>query len=169
MGTKRFYVSNEKIQFFNKCQEISLVWTQLGRNFYLKKRGNALVGIEEKKQLLNDPRLGSFWEGFALEEVVRAFQVTPKECYFWGTIADAELDLLIFKRNMRLGFEFKYAYSPSITKSMRIALDDLRLDHLAVICPGSDIYPLAEKITVYGLEAIASGRFQEKFELIFKK
>ncbi len=123
---------------------------------------HALSGIYEKNQLLNDPRLGAFWEGFALEEIIRTVDATSKECYFWGTIADAELDLLIIKRGVRVGFEFKYAYSPTISKSMRIAINDLKLDHLAVVYPGDEIYPLAEKITAYGLDTISSGLFQEK-------
>ena len=132
---------------------------------YFKDSGllHALIGIGGKNQLLNDPRLGAFWEGFALEEIIRIFQASPEECYYWGTAGNAELDLLLIKRGMRVGFEFKYGDSPKTTKSMHSALNDLSLDHLAVIYPGSEIYPLSDKITAYGLQSIPTGIFQKKF------
>ena len=116
---------------------------------------NALVSIANQEQLEHYPRLGSFWEGFALEEVIRTLNLAPEECFFWATHADAELDLLVFKGGKRLGFEFKYADAPKITKSMHIALSDLKLDHLFVIYPGADRFPMDTKISAYGLESIA--------------
>jgi predicted AAA+ superfamily ATPase len=118
---------------------------------------NTLLGLNTPAQLNLNPRLGSLWEGFASEEIIRLMQVTNEECYFWATQADAELDLLILKNGKRIGFEFKYTDAPKITKSMRIALEDLKLDHIALIYPGSTIFPLTEKITAYGLETIATG------------
>lgn len=116
---------------------------------------HALLGLSTHEQLDNYPRLGSFWEGFALEEVIRILNAAPEECYFWATHSDAELDLFILKDGKRLGFEFKYADAPRITKSMRIARDDLKLDHLFVIYPGNDTFPMDEKISAYGLENIS--------------
>lgn len=117
---------------------------------------HALLGLSDKEQLQIHPRLGAFWEGFALEQVIQAFQATSEEVYFWSTQSHAELDLLIFKNNKRIGFEFKYADKLQITKSMRIALEDLQLDHLIVIYPGKEKFPLDEKITAYGLDGLAS-------------
>jgi predicted AAA+ superfamily ATPase len=48
----------------------------------------------------------------------------------------------------RYGFECKVADSPRVTKSMRIASEDLGLEHLWVVYPGSARYPLDERITV---------------------
>jgi len=114
---------------------------------------HALVGIKDLEQLHTYPKLGSYWEGFALEEIIRTHQATSEECYFWATQADAELDLLIMKNGKRLGFEFKYIDAPKVTKSMLIALKDLKLDHLHVVYPGRESFPLEEKITAYGFEA----------------
>lgn len=113
-----------------------------------------LIDLRTKEQLYQHPRLGAFWEGFALEEIIAACNASPEECYFWATQANAELDLLILKNNKRIGFEIKYADAPKITKSMRIALVDLKLDHLIVVYPGNQTYPLAENITAYGLEVL---------------
>lgn len=122
---------------------------------------HALVGIPDEAQLQIFPKLGSFWEGFALEEVIRTFDATEGEYYFWSTQSEAELDLLILKNGKKFGFEFKYTDAPKVTKSMHIALEDLKLDHLGLFYPGKEIFPLNEKMYAYGLETIASGKFIE--------
>jgi len=116
---------------------------------------NALLNIKNNEELNTYPKLGAFWEGFALEEVIKAHDLKPEECFYWATQADAELDLLIFKDGKRLGFEFKYMDAPRTTRSMHIAIADLKLDHLFAVYPGNVTYPLAEKITAQGLESIA--------------
>jgi predicted AAA+ superfamily ATPase len=123
----------------------------------------ALLNITNQTELQMHPRLGSFWEGFALEEVINALQATQEECFFWATQAHAELDLFIFKGGKRLGFEFKYADAPKTTKSMHIAIEDLKLDHLAIIYPGNQIFPMDKKITAFGLDSIKSGDFMKAF------
>lgn len=115
---------------------------------------HALLNIRDATELDTFPRLGAFWEGFALEEVIRVYQASQEESFFWATHADAELDLFIIKHGKRLGFEFKYTDVPRVTKSMHIALVDLKLDHLTVVYPGSHAFPLTEKITAQGLESL---------------
>lgn len=117
---------------------------------------HALLGIHERAALESSPRVGASWEGFALETIVRRLGLSASECYFWGTHADAELDLLTFVRSRRIGFEIKRADAPRITRSMRIALDDLKLDHLYVVTPGHDTFPMDERITALGLDAVPS-------------
>lgn len=115
---------------------------------------NALLGISDREHLQTFPRLGSFWEGFALEEIIHFIDAKSEECFFWATQADAELDLFIIKNGKRLGFEFKYVDSPKITKSMHIAYQDLALDKLFVVYPGKESFPLSENITALGLEML---------------
>lgn len=113
---------------------------------------HALLDIYNQQQLTSNPRLGAFWEGFALEEVTRKFGARSEECFFWGTQSGAELDLMLQRGGKRLGFEFKYSDAPKITSSMRTALMDLALDHLYVIHPGTGSFPMTEQVTAYGLE-----------------
>ena len=40
---------------------------------------------------------------------------------------------------------------------LRIALDDLSLDHLVVVYPGARAYPLAERVSVLPLAQLAYG------------
>lgn len=113
---------------------------------------HALAGIRDYQTLLGYPKLGASWEGFALEEIIKYHKATPEECYFWATHAEAELDLLIIKNSKRFGFEFKYTDAPKSTKSMKIALKDLKLDQLTVIYPGKMSYLIDKHIKVVGLE-----------------
>lgn len=115
-----------------------------------------MMGIRDERDLWLHPRSGASWEGYVIEEVIKA--VAPDEAYFWATHAGAELDLLLFVDGRRLGVECKRMDAPQLTSSMRVALEDLALDHLVVFYPGSRPYPLAEHVTVLPLAYIAQGR-----------
>jgi hypothetical protein len=56
--------------------------------------------------------------------------------------------LLVYKNGKKIGFEIKYQDAPTMSRSMRSALDLLKLDELLVIYPGDKIYKLDEKVTV---------------------
>ena len=112
-----------------------------------------LLGIRSDRDLLIHPKVGASWEGYAVEEILKTVQ--PDEVYYWRTQQGAELDLLLFRRGRRFGIEIKRADAPTITPSMRIALADLRLDHLTVIYPGPDAFELTERISVVPLAALA--------------
>jgi hypothetical protein len=60
------------------------------------------------------PRAGASWEGFALEQVLRVAQ--PDQACFWATHQGAELDLLMFKGEHRVGAEFKRADAEKAVK-----------------------------------------------------
>ena len=60
------------------------------------------------------------------------------------------------KGTQRIGVEFKRADVPKITPSMRIAMDDLKLDALYVVHPGNKRYTLAERIEVVPLTHFAA-------------
>ncbi len=110
-----------------------------------------LLDIENETMLKRHPKLGASWEGFALEEIIRCHHIEAEICYFWATHQEAELDLLIFYKGKKIGFEFKHMDAPQLTKSMKTALNDLQLDQLNVIYPGQRSYTLAEKIRVINL------------------
>lgn len=117
---------------------------------------HGLLSIENMDMLETHPRLGSFWEGFALEEVIKQFGLAPEECFFWATHADAELDLFVLLKGKRIGFEFKYADVPKVTKSMHSALASLSLDALFVVYPGAEKFELADRVTAVPLAQIAT-------------
>ena len=113
---------------------------------------HALLGIRNLPQLLAHPLSGASWEGFALEQVLRIAQ--PDQAYFWATHQGAELDLLMFKDQRRIGVEFKRSDAPKLTPSMRIALEDLQLDALYVVYPGPHRYALAPRVEAVPLAAL---------------
>ena len=103
-----------------------------------------IMGIRTMTDLLLHPKCGASWEGYIVEEVLTAAK--PDEAYFWATHTGAELDLLLFKENRRIGIEIKRADAPKLTASMRTAITDLKLDKLYVIYPGSKRYSLAPDV-----------------------
>ena len=121
---------------------------------YIRDSGllHYLWGLDTQEALWLHPRCGASWEGFALEQVLQVAQ--PDEAYFWGTHAGAELDLLMFKRGLRVGVEFKRSDAPAMTASMHIALHDLNLDALYVVYPGSLRYHMVQKSSAAPVEAI---------------
>jgi predicted AAA+ superfamily ATPase len=118
---------------------------------YVRDSGllHALLGITSRRDLEHHPKVGASWEGYAVEEVLKALR--PDEAYFWATHQGAELDLLLFKRGRRIGVECKRADAPTLTPSMRIALADLKLDKLHVVYPGEKRYALARNVEVVPL------------------
>ena len=122
---------------------------------YIRDTGllHYLLGIRSEQELLLHPRNGASWEGYVIEEVIKA--TSPDEAYFWGTHAGAELDLLLLKDGKRIGVECKRMDAPRLTPSMHIAMEDLQLDLLLVIYPGLHPYSLGEKIQAIPLASLA--------------
>lgn len=115
---------------------------------------HALQGIEAHPGLLTHPKLGASWEGFALEQILRAHPGT--DAYFYAIHSGSELDL--FFPNLRLGIEVKYQDAPRLTRSMRIAMNDLKLTELLVVYPGDREYALADGIRAVPLAAACVAR-----------
>ena len=92
-----------------------------------------LLGIRDVGELERHPKCGASWEGYVLEETLKA--VEPDAAYFWATHQGAEIDLVLLKQGRMYGVECKRADAPSLTPSMRIALADLKLEQIAVVYP----------------------------------
>ncbi len=114
---------------------------------YIRDSGilHALLGLSDLDELRGHPKNGASWEGFVIEQVVS--MASTRESYYWATHSGAELDLLLFRGGRPIGVEIKYTDSPRTTRSMRVAMSDLDLDHLYVVHPGQETYPLEDAIT----------------------
>ena len=121
---------------------------------YLRDSGllHSLLSLSGHYELMGHPRLGASWEGFAIEQILQA--VRPQEAFFWSTYSGAEIDLFLFHEGKRQGFEVKFNEAPGISKSMRMTLNDLALEHLWLIYPGETRYPVDDHITVLPLSEI---------------
>lgn len=65
------------------------------------------LGIRTNAELERHPKVGTSWEGFALEQIVSRLELRPERCFFWSTYQGAELDLFVTVGGRRLGFEIK--------------------------------------------------------------
>ena len=121
---------------------------------YMRDTGilHALLQVGTLRDVTGHPKLGSSWEGFALEQVLAA--LSTRDAYFWATHGGAELDLLVTVAGKRFGFEFKYADAPGTTRAMHVAIDDLNLEHLWVVYPGQKEYDLTEEISAVPVESV---------------
>lgn len=115
---------------------------------YVRDSGllHTLLNLGTQRDVEGHPKLGASWEGFIVDQIVQRLNAQPNETFYWRTHLGAELDLLIVRGRMRLGFEVKRTSAPSITPSMRSALQDLKLKSLTVIHAGDESFPLSEKI-----------------------
>jgi uncharacterized protein len=125
---------------------------------YVRDSGllHTLLGITNQRDLEFHPKVGASWEGYAVEEVLKSFR--PDEAYYWATHNGAELDLFLFKDGRRIGIECKRADAPVMTKSMQIALNDLKLDQLYVLYPGDKTYSLGKKVDVVPLAKFVNAK-----------
>ena len=121
---------------------------------YIRDTGllHTLLTLETGEEVAGHPKVGASFEGFAIEQIVNAFDAPGS--YFWATHGGAELDLLVMRGGKRYGFECKLADAPGTTRSMRVALNDLELEHLWVVYPGDEAYPLDDRISVLPIAGI---------------
>ena len=125
---------------------------------YIRDSGllHALLGVPNQRYLEHHPKVGASWEGYAVEEILKALR--PDDAYYWATHNGAEIDLVLFKNGRRIGIECKRADAPTLTPSMRIALADLKLDEMRVVYPGVKRYALAKKVEVVPLAELVKAK-----------
>jgi len=113
---------------------------------------HALLNLPTKRDIEGHPKLGASWEGFVIDQVVQQLGVSPEETFHWRTHQGAELDLLVVRGGLRLGFEVKRTVAPTLTPSMRSAMHDLKLKSLTVVHAGDQTFPLSKQV-----QAVAFG------------
>jgi uncharacterized protein len=125
---------------------------------YVRDSGllHAFLGVLNQRDLEHHPKVGASWEGYAVEEILKALR--PDDAYYWATHNGAEVDLVLFKNGRRIGVECKRVDAPTLTPSMRIALADLKLDELRVVYPGEKRYRLTGRVEVVPLAELVNAR-----------
>ncbi len=119
---------------------------------YVRDTGllHQLLGLRTTAELLGHPKAGASWEGLVVEETPRLAR--PDHAYFWATHQGAGLDLLLIKGGKKHGVEIKRQDAPRMTPSMRVTLEDLGLESLTVVYPGSRSYKIASDVSVIPLQ-----------------
>jgi predicted AAA+ superfamily ATPase len=112
-----------------------------------------LLGLAAEKALLGHPKVGASWEGFVIEQIMAN---EPHDgAWFWATHQGAEIDLVIQRGDRLMGVEIKRTDAPKMTTSVRTALDDLGLDRVAIVYPGTMRYALSERVDAVPLGEVA--------------
>lgn len=121
---------------------------------------HALTGIRDERALLTHPRCGASWEGYVLEEILKA--TAPDEQAFWATHAGAEIDLILVKSGRKVGVEIKRTDAPSATPSMKAALAELGLEKIVVLHPGEKTVRLTADIEAVSVMELAKPDFSAR-------
>lgn len=118
---------------------------------------HCFLGVSTREELERHPKVGASWEGFIIENLMQILDVDARQCYFWATHTEAEIDLVVKQGSRLRGFEIKRTVAPSLTPSMKIALKDLQLNRIDVIHAGPESFPLARRV-----QAVAADRMLEE-------
>ena len=121
---------------------------------YVRDSGlfHALLELHSFDALSGHPKLGSSFEGFAIEQLLSGLDT--RSASFWATHGGAELDLLVTIAGKRYGFECTYGDAPGTTRAMRVAIEDLQLARLWILYPGHEAYELDKTISVIPAQRI---------------
>ncbi len=113
---------------------------------YIRDSGtlHRLLGIGDHDDLLSNPKVGASWEGFVIEQILMMDDVSDP--WFWGTHGGAELDLLVSLGGRRIGLEIKRTARPTLTPSIRSAMESLDLDRVIVVHAGEHRFPLSAEV-----------------------
>jgi hypothetical protein len=124
---------------------------------YLRDSGivHALLGIQNRENLLGHPVIGPSWEGFVAENLISAAPARSNS-WFYRTSAGAEIDLLLELDSKTLwAIEIKRSVSnPHPTKGFKLACDDVKPTRRIVAYAGEDQYNIDKSTEVLPLSAI---------------
>lgn len=124
---------------------------------YVRDSGivHALLGIADQEALLGHPVSGTSWEGFVIENLIRA---APQQAVplFYRTAAGAEIDLLLEIPNHGLwAIEIKRGLSAKAEKGFYIACDDLKPTRRFVVNSGTERYAINAATEAIGLRELS--------------
>lgn len=131
---------------------------------YVRDSGlvHTLLGLETLDDVLGHPVSGASWESFVIE-TVQAVLPDGSRSNFYRTSAGAEIDLVItLPGGKKWAIEIKRSLSPKVERGFHHACEDLRPERRIVVYPGTEAFPLADKIEVLPLrelgdQVLASG------------
>jgi predicted AAA+ superfamily ATPase len=123
---------------------------------YIRDSGllHALLNLGSQRDIEGHPKLGASWEGYLIDQIMQQLGVRSDEVHFWRTHTGAELDLLVVRGRLRIGFEVKRTVAPAITPSMRSAIKDLGLKSLTVVHAGAESFALAKNMRAVAAAAL---------------
>lgn len=110
-----------------------------------------LLGISSAHDLLTSPARGNSFEGFMIEQITALEHLhrPGSGVYFFRTQTGREIDLLVDRGQIRIGFEFKAGSSvePRDWAHLQSGIDDGVIDRGNVIYHGTRRFPISDRIT----------------------
>ncbi len=101
--------------------------------------------------LMGHTVIGSSWEGFVIEQIIRSASNFSK-FYFYRTSGGAEVDLVELLPNKDpIIYEIKYSLSPKTTKGLYSSIKDLNPSKVFLVYPGKESYPIDSGIEVLSI------------------
>ncbi len=119
---------------------------------FIKDTGilHCLLRIKNFEELYSNPYFGSSWESLIVENIINQFN--DWECFYYRTIAGAELDLVLVKGLKIIAIEIKSSLSPKLSRGFWTAIKDVKATKSYIIAPVKEIYPYKNDVMVYPLE-----------------
>ena len=122
---------------------------------YVKDSGivHKLLSIGSMTDLNATPALGASWEGFVIDQIA-AVAGDKFDYAFYRTHEGTECDLVLLKGGRpHFAIEIKYTSSPTPTKGMLQAFEDLQAANNFIITPASEDFLLRKDIRACSLNA----------------
>lgn len=124
---------------------------------YVRDSGiaHALLGIRDKEALLGHPVVGQTWESFVIETLITAAP-DGTEANYYRTSNGTEVDLVLtLPGGERWAIEIKRNSAPKPKRGFHSACADLEPQHRFYVYPGTEQFPLDERIDAIGVVALA--------------
>jgi len=110
-----------------------------------------LMRIQQFDQLQGHPAMGSSWEGYVIEQIIRE-AAEFSDFYFYRTKDGAEVDLVLLTPNGKMAcIEIKYSMSPVISKGFFLCIEDLKPQFKYVITPAGEAWTRSDGVRICSL------------------
>jgi uncharacterized protein len=107
-----------------------------------------LLRISGMESLRGNPAIGSSWESYVIEQIIRE---APEfsDFYYYRTQHGAEVDLLMMTPNgKKICIEIKFSAAPTISKGFHQSIADLKPDFSYVLTPHGEYFERGDGLCI---------------------
>jgi predicted AAA+ superfamily ATPase len=112
----------------------------------------ALLGLRTFEDILGHPGYGAMWEQIVLSNIRGNYP--EAEIFYYRSSAGAEVDFVVSAGKDIFAVECKASLSPTLSKGVHFALNDIQPKHSFVVIPGREAWAMSEGIDVIPLDAL---------------
>jgi predicted AAA+ superfamily ATPase len=120
---------------------------------YIRDTGvlHYFLGLENKTDIYGHPKMGSSWEGFAIEQILSLLPANRK-AFFYRTYDGSELDLVIEKGGLPVAaIEIKLGADNRPVKGNTMAVQVLKTKNNFIVIKEDEDYLVSENFRVVGI------------------